>query len=884
MFDRAFVLSRRAVLFAEALEPRYCLTTFDISGVQAAALDQPQIHAFFRTTANGAPLTATDGGFSSFDVQAFLDTGTSGLLLSQETAQGLGIGSSKFNNQTVTYADVGVAGAELFDVSQQVFTALAPFIPTADVDNPANYNTVYTQKYGPVRTQITRTAADDLIGPLDILGMPLLNGKVMVMDPRPVEQIENMHTFVYDPGTPFNPNAHDTNPGIPTTNRHVKLSYGDFTRFTQVTPSGAAGPSLAANPFIGPNPVRLLDANPAPDTTPPIQLGEGTHTSTGSFLFDTGAGASFMSVAQAANLHVHYKAGTYNTDNPILVDDNGVAVPNQFVIPLGGIGGTLNAAGFFVDSLTLPTTEGQGIRFLNAPLLVADVSVQDPVTKQTLILDGDFGMNFLVASCDVSTGFPTDITAGAFDWAVFDQPGGLLGLQIPGAPSVFTLSLASGNNSVYVKRNADTTHADFWINSATPGQGAPTQQTLIAQTTSFALNAGTGNDTLTIDFSNGNPLPAGGMNYDGGAGANALAVVGTSGNDTLGLGTGGITFTGGTFSNVSITPANVQSVQLRGGGGGNDAVNVTGGTWTVNADTPTGTPNVSVTVAAGGTATFGTAQHLAALTVNGSGKLVTPARATFFIKALTVGASGAFDIGDNFVYVDNTATSTSAIVAALRQAYHLNAFTGFGPWDGAAGITSSTAKQSAASPKPQVTIGYIDGSVQTRRPGLSLGITLPTNRTLIRPALYGDVNLNGVVDGDDIGLIIQLGYFGKSSTTPDGWVTGDLNYDTFVDGDDIGLIIQTGTFSSGASLPPPPPAPDEAFTAPSLSLSVASVLPVSKPVTTATRGRSPRTSSQPVQQSGDAAGARSAALVPPVRTGSGTSDRRRRSRDDLLGF
>ena len=47
--------------------------------------------------------------------------------------------------------------------------------------------------------------------------------------------------------------------GIPATNFHVRLSYGDFSRFTTVTPAGAAGPALAANPFVGPNPLAKVD-------------------------------------------------------------------------------------------------------------------------------------------------------------------------------------------------------------------------------------------------------------------------------------------------------------------------------------------------------------------------------------------------------------------------------------------------------------------------------------------------------------------------------------------------------------------------------------------------------------------------------------------------
>ena len=125
---------------------------------------------------------------------------------------------------------------------------------------------------------------------------------------------------------------------------------------------------------------------------------------------------------------MHYQPGTYDTDNPVLVDDNDTPVPNQFVIPLGGIGGTINAAGFRLSSLVLPTTEGTPIRFLDAPVLVADVTAQDPVTQQEITLDGDFGMNFLVASIDVdgstwaaarparSTGSRSTSPTGSWAW------------------------------------------------------------------------------------------------------------------------------------------------------------------------------------------------------------------------------------------------------------------------------------------------------------------------------------------------------------------------------------------------------------------------------------------------------------------------------------
>lgn len=423
----------------EPLERRLLWTTTGIvpsspiviQGVQPAALDQPQIHALLMRPGDTQPISASDGsGGTTFDIQAFLDTGTSSYILSQETAQGLGIQSETVNGQNATYTDYGVNGSSDFDISEPLNIALAPFTPNADVDNSADWQTVYNQTVGPVRTEINRQPADPLVGPIDIIGMPALQNKVMVMDPTPVDTgTANMNTYIYNPGTPFNAATADSNPGIPQVDSYVKLSYGDFTRFTSTSP-GAQPPTLASNPFIGPNPVNQLLSNPPPDHTPPVTIARGSSSATGSFLFDTGSAASFMSTAMAGKVGVFYQPGTYNSNNPNLVDSSGNSLPNQFVIPISGIdGSSINVAGFFLDSLSLTTTSGQQIEFQGAPVLVADISVTDPNTNQTLTLDGDFGMNYLVASTNISNGTFGDTSGTPFTWETFDQAHGLLGLQ-----------------------------------------------------------------------------------------------------------------------------------------------------------------------------------------------------------------------------------------------------------------------------------------------------------------------------------------------------------------------------------------------------------------------------------------------------------------------
>src|SRR5687767_871902 len=90
----------------------------DIQGVLPGALDQPRVNALLRRSPTGNPLTAEGVPFNAeqpweFVFNAFLDTGASGHLLSNETAgyvdtdgsppdeseAGLGVVREEFNGQ-----------------------------------------------------------------------------------------------------------------------------------------------------------------------------------------------------------------------------------------------------------------------------------------------------------------------------------------------------------------------------------------------------------------------------------------------------------------------------------------------------------------------------------------------------------------------------------------------------------------------------------------------------------------------------------------------------------------------------------------------------------------------------------------------------------------
>jgi len=176
---------------------------------------------------------------------------------------------------------------------------LAKYHPDADIDNPNTYTTVYNHTVGPVRVQIGPLLQEgqepnpDLAG-LDVFGIPTMQGKVVVMDPKPTNSyLDTMRTYVYSPGTAMNSGTLLTSdPGIPTLNdamsRHVKLTYADFDRFT-TTSAGAEPPTQNGNPFIGPNPIHNVDPSVPAGSNPAMTLAMGTLSTSGSFLLDTGA-------------------------------------------------------------------------------------------------------------------------------------------------------------------------------------------------------------------------------------------------------------------------------------------------------------------------------------------------------------------------------------------------------------------------------------------------------------------------------------------------------------------------------------------------------------------------------------------------------------------
>src|SRR5689334_2864093 len=100
-----------------------------IEGVQPAAMDQPRVYVNLRSDRNKPPLHTSDKDRLSGD-EAFLDTGASGIMLSADTVQKLGVA----REQDTTFQDVGVGGGEEFGVSEPLYLAVAKY-PKSDPEN-----------------------------------------------------------------------------------------------------------------------------------------------------------------------------------------------------------------------------------------------------------------------------------------------------------------------------------------------------------------------------------------------------------------------------------------------------------------------------------------------------------------------------------------------------------------------------------------------------------------------------------------------------------------------------------------------------------------------------------------------------------------------------
>jgi hypothetical protein len=735
----------------------------DIQGVLPAALDQPQTHLLLTDTPGGSPIMGQDVlGDSSYDIQCYLDTGTSTVLLSDEVWDSFGLTAETDDGQDVEYNDIGIGGSVQYNVSTPYYVSVAPFSSANDVEAGGTVPPAsdYTTTFGPMRMELNPVPADSPEDQLNVAGMPVMQGQVMVDDVGVVNNFDEERTYLYAPGTAYNAANSDTAPGIPQTQYHVRLSYASFDQFTSVSPAGASGPLTGANPFIGPNPLRQLETNPAPDNTPPVSISYNGYQSTGSFLYDTGAAVSFLSTAEAAKMHVAYAVNSQgqqlldsNGDPYLINTDTGQEVPNGFSVPIEGTGGEIDVAGFYLDSLSIPTVEGDPINFVDAPIAVLNITVQDQTTGKLLTLDGDLGMNFMVASVDLNT---FNIDAGAFDWMTFDQPNGLLGLTLTGDEPV---DIEAGD---VVTASSD---------SAIGGSGlvAVLAGGTLAVTGSFATTRGmsVASPGGTINVSPGATLTVNSpsMTWFGGT----LNVTNT-GTLAIALSADNVYVSAGTKLNIS-SGANV--VVSGSFDPFTDSVNTSNHVAIVNNGSLAVDVNSAVAgITGNGALTVGNGTTSNTLQIATGSGLNT-------VSSLTINANSALDLTNNHLIINYAGSADP--VATIRQ-YLKEGYNG-GAWNGP-GIDSSAVAADGVS----YGLGYADAADAGNPAHLASG-TIEIAFTLL-----GDANLDGVVNGIDFGILAANFNHGASA-----WDQGDFNYDGVVNGIDFGELAANFNHGAGAA-------------------------------------------------------------------------------------
>ena len=347
-----------------------------LRGVHEAAIDLPRVLFLLKRQADGPALGS--GGRLGVNY-AFLDTGGSGVLLSRETANLLGVGVEP----NARFVDIGIGGDEYFDVSEPLYIGLADY----EEKNP--YDADVYKILGPGRVQVKREPAGLLGQPLDIMGVPVMAGRVVVLDSGATNNLGFFAAEIKEPG----------DPSIPKVDLTVALRFENF---------------LNPNNPKNIRPLPSLSYNPVIDN---IVIGYRGKRSKGNWLFDTGATISFISTDQAKRIG--------------LMDKNGrPLVAQAFSVPVGGIGAIVQIPGFEIDGLTVPTLSGGSLVYDKPRLGVHDISYFDEDDGKFVTLDGVFGSNFLCATASMEDLLSLDIGQTIFEKIVLDMRQGLLGFDI----------------------------------------------------------------------------------------------------------------------------------------------------------------------------------------------------------------------------------------------------------------------------------------------------------------------------------------------------------------------------------------------------------------------------------------------------------------------
>jgi subtilisin-like proprotein convertase family protein len=327
----------------------------------------------------------------------------------------------------------------------------------------------------------------------------------------------------------------------------------------------------------------------------------------------------------------------------------------------------------------------------------------------------------------------------------------------------FPISFTAGsNNDAYVVSELvdGTTVQVLETIGANPTSTYTIPKTTLAAN-ALSFNGAGGDDTFTVDYLNGSPIPGGGITFNGAGNTgvgDSLVVLGGTSADTATFNASSVTL-GGT-----INTNGVENVSFDGRGG------------------------LDVVAVNAGGVTFPASQHFQSLTVaNGaSATLAAGGSRTLYTKSLTIGATGKLDLKDNDLLLDYTGSTPigswtgsgyTGVLGLVQSGRNGGGWAGNGIVTSQTQATTSNLTTLATAEGAQV---FGLGAGQTHLYGTE---TVDDTTVIIKYTYGGDANLDGKINVDDY---TRIDFNVPLATT--AWFNGDFNYDGKINVDDYTIL------------------------------------------------------------------------------------------------
>ena len=414
-----------ALVAAAAGGAEVVLSDYGPGFVLASGLDQPRLSAVL--TDGGSVIT--DDGLPVV-INAFVDTGASGTTISNLHATGytwedilgetnrvpsLGLDGVPEGEFIGEFTEIGVGGTETGDVTRLFGLKMAN--GTTALYDATNYwaneadfidygdHSVYVRR-APGVGEIISVLGLELVDPINVIGMSVISQRVMAMDATTIGgEGLFMTTHLLPAGSPE----------LPATNVTMGVRMEWFA--PDPLPPGEVLPTYGENPLVTGVSLSHTAAGGG-------SRGAATLTDQ-EWLFDTGAGSCFIGLAQA------WAVGLIPDGMSLAEFAVQHAAAGGIVLPIGGIGETVDAPLVTVDEIRIDATgAADALVWRNVDILIVDIPG----------IDGVFGMNLLVPAVTIDPDDPLgsfgDSTPGYFGQIVFDAAAGdlraRLAVDLPG--------------------------------------------------------------------------------------------------------------------------------------------------------------------------------------------------------------------------------------------------------------------------------------------------------------------------------------------------------------------------------------------------------------------------------------------------------------------